>query len=360
MKRRRQIEALLGGRKKAGKLFLREKYWINVKEAGSVDWNYQSIIKMEEEKKTPGAFSSSEDTTSDFSATEKEARTLFSDEELEHWLAKRKARKPKRAPLSPEEKEVRRAKKDLKMKEKRDRFKAIVAELKKRPYYDEETDKTNARKYYSAIDPAEPPDYDTLHQLVSGTYKHAKRRENIFPVIDRQPDYTLRCVYTGEKLEDEEGNLLVRCDEEHAFPQSYQSGCKKGTGRDMHQIFAASKNANGSRGNKPFGPGPKLIRDDPRGQVYTLPGGRKSYVPKKNAGAACRATLYVLLAYEKCADPAKFPPGQLAWIVEQATSTDVSLWERHRNAELHRLQGNRNPFIDHPEWALHIDFKRGF
>ena len=41
-----------------------------------------------------------------------------------------------------------------------------------------------------------------------------------------------------------------------------QKGKKSGTGKDMHAIFAASKNANGSRGNMPFGmhsPEDKLI-----------------------------------------------------------------------------------------------------
>ena len=28
----------------------------------------------------------------------------------------------------------------------------------------------------------------------------------------------------------------------------------------------------------------------------------------------------------------------------------VGLWERHRNAAISERQGNRNPFIDHPEW----------
>ncbi len=50
----------------------------------------------------------------------------------------------------------------------------------------------------------------------------------------------------------------------------------------------------------------------------------------------------------------------MAWIIERATEEPVSVWEKHRNAELHRLQGNRNPFIDHPEWAAVIDFTHGF
>jgi endonuclease I len=34
----------------------------------------------------------------------------------------------------------------------------------------------------------------------------------------------------------------------------------------------------------------------------------------------------------------------------------VSEYERHRNAAIFERQGNRNPLIDHPEWAARIDF----
>jgi len=31
-------------------------------------------------------------------------------------------------------------------------------------------------------------------------------------------------------------------------------------------------------------------------------------------------------------------------------------YERHRNFVIAALQGNRNPLIDHPDWAQRIDF----
>ena len=42
----------------------------------------------------------------------------------------------------------------------------------------------------------------------------------------------------------------------------------------------------------------------------------------------------------------------LAWHEEDP----VSLYERHRNTASAELQGNRNPLIDHPEWAERLDF----
>jgi endonuclease I len=37
----------------------------------------------------------------------------------------------------------------------------------------------------------------------------------------------------------------------------------------------------------------------------------------------------------------------------------VTKYELHRNAEIFKIQGNRNPLIDHPEWAKNIDFSLG-
>ncbi len=37
----------------------------------------------------------------------------------------------------------------------------------------------------------------------------------------------------------------------------------------------------------------------------------------------------------------------------------VTLYEHHRNRAIQRKQGNRNPLIDHPEWAEQIDFTQG-
>lgn len=53
----------------------------------------------------------------------------MSDDEVENWRKYKKPRKEKkkRPPLSPEEKEARKLKRDAKIKDRRDRFKAIIA-----------------------------------------------------------------------------------------------------------------------------------------------------------------------------------------------------------------------------------------
>lgn len=117
--------------------------------------------------------------------------------------------------------------------------------------------------------------------------------------------------------------MLEKCDEEHSFPQSFQRGSKSGTGRDMHAIFAASKSANGSRGNMPFG-----LHSDKQIAVETCQYGtsysgtqnfkKKTYIPKMNIGAVARSTLYILVCYKNCANANYLPKETLQWLINTA------------------------------------------
>ena len=77
----------------------------------------------------------------------------------------------------------------------------------------------------------------------------------------------------------------------------------------MHAIFAASKHANGSRGNTPFGiysEDQRPIRINECGITYSGKP-KKTYVPKYNSGAVARSTLYILVCYKNCAHPGYLP-----------------------------------------------------
>ena len=80
---------------------------------------------------------------------------------------------------------------------------------KKNPYFEKELDAHLSEEYYLKL---EKVDYKHLNELISGTFTHARRRQNLFPIIDRHPDGTLKCVYSGKILSDEEGNMLLKCD----------------------------------------------------------------------------------------------------------------------------------------------------
>ncbi|KRX01020.1 hypothetical protein PPERSA_09626 [Pseudocohnilembus persalinus] len=258
--------------------------------------------------------------------------------------------------------------------------------FKTKTYYNEQQDIKDQQQYYSDfLSQKKHLNYENLNFLVSSTYKHAKRRENIFSLIDRQQDGTLQCLYTKKILEDIQGNKIMKCDEEHCVPQSYQAGTRKGCGKDMHQIFACEKHANGSRGNKPFGKGvfqdtnlnvKYYIQESESGFVYEYSKKMnenvklneiqeaqkkiKTFYPKNNVGACARATLYILICYSESMNELKFPKNLIPKIIDLACNEPVTIWEKHRNQILFELQGNRNPFIDFPDWAKKIDFFNGF
>jgi len=68
--------------------------------------------------------------------------------------------------------------------------------------------------------------------------------------------------------------------------------------------------------------------------------------------------LYFLLRYpdEVGGAPGRLDPEGVAVLLAWHAAEPVSDCERHRNAAISELQGNRNPLIDHPEWATQINF----
>ncbi|MFI7013664.1 endonuclease [Streptomyces sp. NPDC050164] len=82
------------------------------------------------------------------------------------------------------------------------------------------------------------------------------------------------------------------------------------------------------------------------------------FEPVNGKGAVSRATLYFLLRYPaQVGDAAReFPEDRLPVLLQWHESEPVTEYEMHRNAAIAEIQGNRNPLIDHPEWAREIDF----
>jgi len=59
------------------------------------------------------------------------------------------------------------------------------------------------------------------------------------------------------------------------------------------------------------------------------------------------------------ADPTEYTCDRLAVLLRWHSEHAVSLHERHRNRVIAGKQGNRNPLVDHPEWAKRIDWTNG-
>jgi len=89
------------------------------------------------------------------------------------------------------------------------------------------------------------------------------------------------------------------------------------------------------------------------------PGGAEGaggFEPNRGKGPAARAMLYFLVRY----------PGEIrrsfrrdidvGLLLRWHGHEPVTLHEKHRNAAIWEIQGNRNPFVDLPELAFRVDF----
>ena len=82
------------------------------------------------------------------------------------------------------------------------------------------------------------------------------------------------------------------------------------------------------------------------------------FEPLAGKGPASRVTLYFLLRYAGLVGDAEreLTKDRLALLLGWHGEDPVSEYEHHRNVAIAELQGNRNPLIDHPQWAGRLDF----
>ena len=258
-----------------------------------------------------------------------------------------------------------------------------LARATERPYYDADADGATREAYYAGLpgDPAAFP--GALAELVRATHTTRpsyKPAVELYPWIDLQPDLKLTSVYSGQRFDPAtliaddllteatrarrlateaslcpdalEAELPFNC--EHVVPQSWFSKQEPQRG-DLHHLFACGARCNSFRGNTPY------HTFDPLEEVTMEDCGRRDemrFEPDLGRGAVARATLYMLLRYANQVDWARsdYIPERLATLLAWHRDHEVSEYERHRNAAIHARQGNRNPFIDHPDWTGRLDF----
>ncbi|RIK33485.1 MAG: hypothetical protein DCC57_25030 [Chloroflexi bacterium] len=274
-----------------------------------------------------------------------------------------------------------------------------------RPYYDEAADQTARDQYYAGVaaDLTPADRFAQLRGLLRDThtghlsYQDA-RLNHLYPWVDLREEGTqrrLHSIYSGiafeaedfiredlriaarlaaqvrelalveSSLEDLQTQIdLLEAQEpfncEHVVPQSWFA--KRSPMReDLHHLFACEPGCNSFRSNIPyyqFPPQEEAFRD----ACGQRDGASTKFEPVAGKGAVARATLYFLLRYPGLiGDEAReLARERLPILLEWHRAEPVSRHELHRNAAIAEVQGNRNPLIDHPEWADAIDFAQGF
>jgi deoxyribonuclease-1 len=140
---------------------------------------------------------------------------------------------------------------------------------------------------------------------------------------------------------------------EHTWPQSRFSGREGATMKsDLHHLFPADSKLNQIRGNFRFGEVSDALPMLQCGysQIDNTGGGLPHFEPPVvHKGNVARALFYFAVRYGMSIDPEE-ETNLRAW--NQMDPPDD--FEMQRNNAIESIQGNRNPFIDHPEYVDQI------
>ena len=274
-------------------------------------------------------------------------------------------------------------------------FEGVLAELEAEraaPYYDAAADQRDREAYYAGLSLGADgrANYDALHALLERTHvtQLAYRPHAFLYPVDIQLNGRLRSLYTGEEYDAEEliqrgfeiearrlgvleavdggGELSALelaeiaerrfpYDAEHTTCQSWFDSETPMVG-DLHALFTCEHACNVVRSNRPYFDFPdylEVVRE--RCGKYDDSG----FEPYEGKGPACRGVLYFLARYRgKFGTRSRVDRAMIDVLRAWHGEHPVSDYERHRNAAIAGRQGNRNPFIDHPEWGERVDLER--
>jgi endonuclease G, mitochondrial len=233
--------------------------------------------------------------------------------------------------------------------------------------------------------------FDRLNKLITGTHKNRlpyKPGLHLYPTVDRYSDQRLRSIYSGkafdleellesdaeidrlriaaistftaiglsaEEISDQmdliEDQLPYNC--EHVIPQSWFAKKEPMRG-DLHHLFTCESGCNSFRNNHKYYDFPDYgIREVERNECGKLV--NRLFEPENNKGVVARAVLYFMLRYPSSfVDNFGYEDNDLAMLLNWHDEQPVTLYELHRNQEIFKVQGNRNPFIDFPD--LYLEF----
>jgi len=200
---------------------------------------------------------------------------------------------------------------------------------------------------------------------------------DILKISDRDPNNSdnVICVYTQYSMNaDDEYDGGSGWSREHVWAKSHGDfGTSTGTGTDLHNLKPEDVSVNSTRNNRDFDEGGDAVVDNspPDGYDGTTDCFKTSTTfepPDSIKGDVARIIFYMVVRYEgengevdlemvNYADssPAGEPyHGVQSTLYSWHVADAVDDFERNRNNIIHDYQLNRNPFIDHPEYANYL------
>jgi len=234
--------------------------------------------------------------------------------------------------------------------------------------------------YYNSINTSSSTFHDDLHALV---YPHTQRYYsdytskfiNLFLSRDTVNNQrVITCVYSGEnKVYTEPFDYTTyNFSREHTYCHSWMPTYPNNTDAkeysDYHHLFPVNQNqVNGVRSNYPLGKVVTVFSEHLGSKLGQDASGKYVFEPRdEHKGDAARAMFYEAIAYNTVDGKnwklpsyisTAIPYGQDQAILKQWSMNDLpTSWEISRNDFIDSLQGNRNPFVDHPEYVCFINF----
>jgi endonuclease I len=196
--------------------------------------------------------------------------------------------------------------------------------------------------------------YDDMWEILAETDEDPNNSNNVI------------LLYTGRSQDkDEHGGAVDEWNREHVWPRSLGGfETTLGPGTDAHALRPTDVTVNSSRGNKVFDEGGTTVYDT--GRATECLADTDSFEPRDEVkGDVARMIFYMAVRYEGddgfmdleivdyASDAAPYM-GILSTLLEWHIEDPVDDFEMNRNNVVETYQGNRNPFIDHPEFVALI------
>lgn len=172
-------------------------------------------------------------------------------------------------------------------------------------------------------------------------------------------------LYTGRsQSKSSNGGGVDDWNREHVWAKSHGDfGTSTGPGTDVHHLRPEDVSVNSTRGNKDFDLGGSQVGEAPGN--YT---DADSFEPRNAVkGDVARMIMYMAIRYEgndgwpnlemnNSVNNGTAPyHGRMSVLLQWHQADPPDAFEKRRNQRIYeRWQGNRNPFIDHPEWAASV------
>lgn len=232
-------------------------------------------------------------------------------------------------------------------------------------------------EYYKSIDASKTglALRSDLAKLITETHKNYTTYDGLaaaYKVADVDPNNPNNIIwfYTGESVKFSGfGGNVGTTNREHVWPKDSGKAfpAKSGPGSDAHHLRPLETQLNSTRGSKSFDEVPQIKSNiakqngstSYKNLCYTA--GGFFYPGVGYRGATARILMYMQtrwgdqynLQFVDSAGSCK-TIGKISTLMKWHLTEPVTEQEIRRNEAVYKLQGNRNPFIDHPEYASKI------